>query len=59
LAYHEKHGFFVFGSIFGQFTIGFCLALFFWTGFSGSFWLRGLFLVSWIMPGLVVGAIWN
>jgi len=51
--------FFVFGSIFGQFTIGFCLALFFWTGFPGSSWLRGLFLVSWIMPGLVVGAIWN
>ncbi|MBP1842874.1 multiple sugar transport system permease protein [Rhizobium petrolearium] len=50
---------FVIASIAGQFTIGFGLALFFWTGFPGSSWLRGLFLVSWIMPGLVVGAIWN
>lgn len=50
---------FVIASIAGQFTIGFALALFFWTGFPGSSWLRGLFLVSWVMPGLVVGAIWN
>ncbi|MDR6817633.1 multiple sugar transport system permease protein [Neorhizobium sp. 2083] len=50
---------FVAASIAGQFTIGFALALFFWTGFPGSSWLRGLFLVSWVMPGLVVGAIWN
>jgi len=50
---------FVVASIAGQFTIGFALALFFWTGFPGSSWLRGLFLVSWVMPGLVVGAIWN
>lgn len=27
--------------------------------FPGATWLRGLFLVSWVMPGLVVGAIWN
>jgi multiple sugar transport system permease protein len=50
---------FVVASIAGQFTIGFGLALFFWNGFPGSTWLRGLFLVSWVMPGLVVGAIWN
>jgi multiple sugar transport system permease protein len=50
---------FVVGSIAGQFLIGFGLALFFWKNFPGASWLRGLFLVSWVMPGLVVGAIWN
>ena len=50
---------FVGASIAGQFAIGFGLALFFWTNFPGASWLRGLFLVSWVMPGLVVGAIWN
>lgn len=50
---------FVVASIAGQFVIGFGLALFFWTNFPGASWLRGLFLVSWVMPGLVVGAIWN
>ncbi|UVC07254.1 sugar ABC transporter permease [Rhizobium sp. TH2] len=50
---------FVISSIAGQFMIGFGLALFFWNGFPGSSWMRGLFLVSWVMPGLVVGAIWN
>lgn len=50
---------FVVASIAGQFLIGFGLALFFWTNFPGAGWLRGLFLVSWVMPGLVVGAIWN
>ncbi len=50
---------FVTASIAGQFLIGFGLALFFWVDFPGASWLRGLFLVSWVMPGLVVGAIWN
>ncbi|WP_029621076.1 carbohydrate ABC transporter permease [Pseudorhizobium marinum] len=50
---------FVVASIAGQFAIGFGLALFFWKSFPGAAWLRGLFLVSWVMPGLVVGAIWN
>ncbi|AFL49802.1 multiple sugar transport system permease protein [Sinorhizobium fredii] len=50
---------FVGASIAGQFVIGFGLALFFWMNFPGASWLRGLFLVSWVMPGLVVGAIWN
>lgn len=50
---------FVFFSIAGQFLVGFALALFFSMKFSGSTYLRGLFLVSWVMPGLVVGAIWN
>ncbi|AQZ51261.1 carbohydrate ABC transporter permease [Martelella mediterranea] len=50
---------FVLASIAGQFVLGFGLALFFGTQFPGASWLRGLFLVSWVMPGLVVGAIWN
>ncbi|MGO2513104.1 carbohydrate ABC transporter permease [Marinomonas polaris] len=50
---------FVIASIMGQFIIGFCLAIFFSLNFTGSKYLRGLFLVSWVMPGLVVGAVWN
>lgn len=50
---------FVVSSIAGQFIVGFGLALFFTLKFPGSTYLRGLFLVSWVMPGLVVGAIWN
>ena len=50
---------FVTCSIGGQFLLGFALAVFFNTGFRGSTFIRGLFLVSWVMPGLVVGATWN
>jgi multiple sugar transport system permease protein len=50
---------FVVGSIAGQFVIGLGLALFFNQGFPGSQTMRGLFLVSWVMPGLAVGAIWS
>jgi len=50
---------FVVGSIVGQFVLGLGLALFFQQRFPGSTYLRGLFLVSWVMPGLVAGAIWN
>ncbi|AJY44838.1 carbohydrate ABC transporter permease [Martelella endophytica] len=50
---------FVFFSILGQFTLGFALALFFAKDFAGARVIRGLFLVSWVMPGLVVGAIWS
>jgi multiple sugar transport system permease protein len=50
---------FVVGSIGGQFILGFGLALFFARGFPGAATIRGLFLVSWVMPGLVVGAIWG
>ncbi len=50
---------FVFASIAGQFALGFGLALFFAMKFPGATYMRGLFLVSWVMPGLVVGAIWN
>jgi multiple sugar transport system permease protein len=43
----------------GQFVLGFSLALFFAQKFPGAATIRGLFLVSWVMPGLVVGAIWS
>jgi multiple sugar transport system permease protein len=50
---------FVVASIGGQFVLGFALALFFAQNFPGAATIRGLFLVSWVMPGLVVGAIWS
>lgn len=50
---------FVFGSITGQFALGFALALFFMIKFPFAATIRGLFLVSWVMPGLVVGALWG
>ncbi|MGV8855974.1 MAG: carbohydrate ABC transporter permease [Devosia sp.] len=50
---------FVFASMGGQFVLGFALALFFAQNFPGAATIRGLFLVSWVMPGLVVGAIWS
>ena len=50
---------FVFASMAGQFILGFALALFFAQNFPGAATIRGLFLVSWVMPGLVVGAIWS
>ena len=46
-------------SVVFQLSIGLALALFFRLDFPGSTWLRGLFLAGWIMPGLVVGAIWG
>lgn len=42
-----------------QLSLGLGLAMFFRLDFPGASWLRGLFLVGWIMPGLVVGAIWG
>jgi multiple sugar transport system permease protein len=46
-------------SVFFQLTIGFALALFFRQDFPGASMLRGLFLAGWVMPALVVGAIWR
>lgn len=46
-------------SVFFQFTVGFALALYFNQRFPGSSWIRGLFLAGWVMPGLVVGVLWN
>lgn len=42
-----------------QFAIGFAFALFFNQRFPGAVWFRGLFLAGWVMPGLVVGVLWN
>lgn len=42
-----------------QFSIGFAFALFFNQRFPGAAWFRGLFLAAWVMPGLVVGVLWN
>jgi multiple sugar transport system permease protein len=50
---------FVFASMAGQFILGFALALFFAQRFPCAALIRGLFLVSWVMPGLVVGALWS
>jgi multiple sugar transport system permease protein len=55
----KNTAFFVFGSIAGQFTIGFALAVFFTMRFPFAATIRGVFLVSWVMPGLVVGALWG
>lgn len=50
---------FTLASVFFQFTIGFAFALFFNQKFPGATWFRGLFLAGWVMPGLVVGVLWN
>lgn len=50
---------FVVLSIVFQLTIGFGLAMFFQLDFPGATLLRGLFLAGWIMPALVVGAVWG
>lgn len=42
-----------------QLCIGFALALLFQQDFPAASFMRGLFLIGWIMPGLVVGAIWK
>ena len=46
-------------SVSAQLVLGFALALFFNRRFPGAATLRGMFLAGWIMPGLVVGAIWK
>jgi multiple sugar transport system permease protein len=50
---------FVVLSIVFQLSIGFGLAMFFQLDFPGASYLRGLFLAGWIMPALVVGAVWS
>lgn len=50
---------FVVLSVSFQLTIGFGLAMFFQLDFPGASYLRGLFLAGWIMPALVVGAVWS
>jgi multiple sugar transport system permease protein len=55
----KNTAFFVFGSIAGQFSLCFLLAIFFMAKFPFASTIRGVFLVSWVMPGLVVGALWG
>jgi multiple sugar transport system permease protein len=50
---------FVVLSIAFQLAIGFGLALFFLQDFPGASYIRGLFLAGWILPALVVGAVWR
>ena len=42
-----------------QVGIGLALALFFAQSFPGSSFMRGLLLASWMLPALVVGALWK
>lgn len=46
-------------SIAFQMPIGFALALFFKQNFLGSKWMRGMFLLAWTMPLVVVGAVFR
>ncbi len=50
---------FLISSVFFQLMIGLALAMLFQSNFFLSSSLRGLFMVPWIMPALVVGAIWS
>jgi multiple sugar transport system permease protein len=43
----------------GQVSLGLLAALFFAETFAGAQFLRGLLLVTWMLPGLVVGALWK
>jgi multiple sugar transport system permease protein len=51
--------FFVGGNVVLQLTIGFALALFFAVGFPGAAFFRGLLLVGWVMPPMVIGAVFK
>jgi multiple sugar transport system permease protein len=43
----------------GQVSLGLLAALFFAESFAGAHFLRGLLLATWMLPGLVVGALWK
>ncbi len=47
------------GSIFFQFIIGFALALYFARPFPGAAYIRGLLMVSWLLPLVVTGILWR
>jgi multiple sugar transport system permease protein len=42
-----------------QFVLGLALALYFQLSFPASSFLRGLVLVGWMLPPLVIGAVWK
>jgi multiple sugar transport system permease protein len=46
-------------NVIAQVGIGLALALFFAQSFPGAHFMRGLLLASWILPALVVGALWK
>ena len=46
-------------NVVGQVSLGLAAALFFAETFAGAHFLRGLLLVTWMLPGLVVGALWK
>ncbi|MCP4617134.1 MAG: sugar ABC transporter permease [Bradyrhizobium sp.] len=49
----------VFGSVFLQFIFGFAAALLLQQAFRGRALVRTLTLLPWIIPGVVVGLIWQ
>lgn len=46
-------------NVVAQVGIGFAVALFFAQDFPGAGFMRGLLLCSWMLPALVVGALWK
>lgn len=50
---------FVAANVVVQFVLGLLLALYFEREFPGSRFLRGLLLAGWILPPLVIGAVWK
>lgn len=50
---------FVLANVIGQVGIGLALALLFGQPFPGAPFMRGLLLASWMLPALVVGALWK
>jgi multiple sugar transport system permease protein len=50
---------FVSVNVVGQVSLGLLAALFFAETFAGAHFLRGLLLATWMLPGLVVGALWK
>jgi multiple sugar transport system permease protein len=50
---------FVIANVMAQLAIGLGVALFFSLRFPGVHFLRGLLLAAWMLPALVVGALWK
>jgi multiple sugar transport system permease protein len=50
---------FVATNVIAQVGIGLAVALFFAQRFTGARWLRGALLAGWMLPALVVGALWK
>lgn len=51
--------FFVLGNVAVQFSLGLAIALLFHSGVAGGAYLRGLILAGWILPPMVIGALWK